>query len=138
MRHRRDKRDAGPRRIRCRGNRHSACGPAATQRARAHVVTAQVDLAKPLPFRSGEFDVVIANLCLHYFDTPTTEGVLSEIARVLNPDGLLLARVNSFDDDMVQKFLADWVVLSVDRHDINRYKAPKNVYEITARRPGSQ
>ncbi len=48
-----------------------------------------------LPFRDGAFDLVIANLSLHWVnDLP---GTLIQIRRVLRPDGLLLASIPVLD-----------------------------------------
>lgn len=57
-----------------------------------------LDISHPLPWRGNSFDVVIADLSLHYFDEATTDAIVAEIRRVLVPDGVLLARVNSVDD----------------------------------------
>ena len=58
----------------------------------------QFDLREPLPFRDAAFGVVIASLCLHYFDWHTTECAVAEVRRCLPPGGLLLCRVNSVRD----------------------------------------
>lgn len=57
------------------------------------------DLRTPLPFRAASFGAVVASLCLHYFDTATTQRAIAEVRRVLVPGGLLLCRVNSEHDD---------------------------------------
>lgn len=56
------------------------------------------DLRQPLPFRNGAFGVVIASLCMHYFDRRTTEAAIAEVRRCLAPGGLLFCRVNSVSD----------------------------------------
>jgi SAM-dependent methyltransferase len=50
------------------------------------------DLADPLPFPDGAFDDVVASLVLHYLEDwgPT----LTELRRVLRPDGRLIASVD--------------------------------------------
>jgi SAM-dependent methyltransferase len=58
----------------------------------------QFDLRRPLPFRGEAFDVVVASLCLHYFDWATTERAVGEVHRCLRPGGLLLFRGNSVRD----------------------------------------
>ena len=62
------------------------------------VETKLVDIAQVLPFEDNSFDLVIADLSLHYFDTETTKSVMREIKRILTPNGSLLARVNSTED----------------------------------------
>lgn len=56
------------------------------------------DLARPLPFRDHAFGVVVASLCLHYFDWRTTVAAVQEVRRCLRPGGLLLCRLNSIRD----------------------------------------
>ncbi|MBP3581273.1 MAG: class I SAM-dependent methyltransferase, partial [Clostridia bacterium] len=57
--------------------------------------TMLVDVSKPLPFDDNSFDLVVADLSLHYFDTETTIKIMQEIKRILTKNGHLLARVNS-------------------------------------------
>ena len=47
--------------------------------------TVELDMSKPLPFEDGTFDVVFANLSIHYFDEETTLALSKEIHRVLKP-----------------------------------------------------
>ena len=63
-----------------------------------NVETLFLDISETLPFEDESFDLVIADLSLHYFDTITTERIMSEIERILAPKGFLLARVNSIHD----------------------------------------
>jgi SAM-dependent methyltransferase len=56
------------------------------------------DITAAFPFRDRAFDHVIASLSIHYFDAETTSAIVREIARVLQPDGLLIARVNAVGD----------------------------------------
>ena len=42
---------------------------------------------------------VIANLSLHYFDSQTTKMIMFNIKRILKSPGLLIARVNSSEDE---------------------------------------
>lgn len=58
------------------------------------------DLAAAMPFGDACFGAVIASLCLHYFDWPTTVAAVAEIRRCLVPGGLLLCRVNSVRDHL--------------------------------------
>lgn len=58
----------------------------------------QFDLRQPLPLVDDAFGVVVASLCLHYFDWATTQRAVAEIHRCLRPGGLLLARLNSTRD----------------------------------------
>lgn len=58
----------------------------------------QVDMRKDLPFKDGQFDIVNANLSLHYFDEATTKRIFAEIHRVLKMGGVLAFLVNSTSD----------------------------------------
>ena len=57
--------------------------------------TVELDMSKPLPFEDGTFDVVFANLSIHYFDEETTLALSGEIHRILKPGGLFIGSVNS-------------------------------------------
>lgn len=58
------------------------------------------DMSNGLPFGNNSIDVIIADLSLHYFDTNTTTFIFNEIYRVLNNNGLLIARVNATGDEL--------------------------------------
>lgn len=58
----------------------------------------EFDLIETFPFRAASFDVVYAQLVLHYFDDVTMAHIVNEIERVLKPDGLLACVVNSVHD----------------------------------------
>lgn len=57
-----------------------------------------VDISKKFPFGDEEFEVIIADLSLHYFDQKTTIEIMKEIKRILKKGGYLFARVNSTND----------------------------------------
>ena len=57
-----------------------------------------LDLTKPFQFEDNSFDIVIADLCLHYFSSDMTIKIMNEIKRVLKNGGRLFARVNSTKD----------------------------------------
>lgn len=63
-----------------------------------NVETKIVDISKHLPFEDNSFDLIIADLSLHYFDENTTKNIMREIKRILAPNGYLIARVNSVED----------------------------------------
>lgn len=60
--------------------------------------TKNVDVTKKLPFPDNSFDVIIADLVLHFFNDKTTKNIMKEIRRILTEHGVLLARVNSLAD----------------------------------------
>lgn len=57
-----------------------------------------LDMQKPLPYADSSFDVVFANLSLHYYDHKTTTKIFCEIFRVLKPDGILTFSCKSVND----------------------------------------
>lgn len=62
------------------------------------IKTKQVDISKKMPFKDNSFDVVIADLCLHYFSEELTKKIMLELKRIIKNKGHLLARVNSVYD----------------------------------------
>ena len=62
------------------------------------VETKLIDISQTLPFENQSFDLIIADLSLHYFDEKTTKSILKEIKRILTSNGSLIARVNSTED----------------------------------------
>jgi len=60
-----------------------------------HAKIKQLDMSKPLPFKNQTFDIVFANLSIHYFNKETTEKLLKEIKRILKKDGYFIGSVNS-------------------------------------------
>lgn len=63
-----------------------------------NVETKLIDIAETLPFDDNSFDLIIADLSLHYFDENTTKKIMRELKRILSPNGNLLARVNGVED----------------------------------------
>lgn len=121
------------------------------------------DLHEPLPFADDSFDVVIASLCLHYFEWDKTEEIVRDIRRCLRPESLLLCRLNSTNDvhygavghkeiahhyydvdgdpkrffdssEIDALFRAGWNCLFKEESVINRYEKAKAVWEIVLRK----
>lgn len=57
-----------------------------------------LNILDKLPFDDNMVEIVICDLCLHYFTKGDTLQILEEIQRVLLPGGHLLFRVNSVND----------------------------------------
>ena len=55
-------------------------------------------------FKDESFDLIVANLSIHYFDYETTKKLLNEIKRVLKKGGYFVGSVNS---DKTYKFLIE-------------------------------
>lgn len=60
--------------------------------------TFYLDITKPFPFSDSSYDVIIADLCIHYFCESDTFHMMKEIKRILKSNGILLARVARVDD----------------------------------------
>ena len=56
------------------------------------------DMMDKFPFANNSIDLIIADLCLHYFRKDETIAILKEIRRVLVNKGHMLIRVNSMND----------------------------------------
>ncbi len=113
------------------------------------------------PFDDGSFEVVIADLCLHYFGEADTYAALSEIHRILVPDGHLIFRVNSvndvnhgagqgtevehhvyetesgtlkrfFDEDDIRLFLRDFEIEYLNEEVMTRYRLEKRLFRVCA------
>jgi len=120
------------------------------------------DMTEGLPFEDGFTELVIADLSLHYFTQEVTGYVLDEIKRILKPNGVLLARVNSvrdvnhgagqgkevehhlyktadgrlkrfFDRNDIERFFADWEMLFVREEEMTRYALPKILWTVMLR-----
>ena len=59
------------------------------------VDTVHFDMRHRFPLLDHEFDVIVADLSLHYGKRKTMEHITGEMCRVLKPDGRLIARVNT-------------------------------------------
>jgi SAM-dependent methyltransferase len=116
-----------------------------------------IDLREPLPFGDEAFPVVVASLCLHFFEWSITLEIMEEIRRCLRPGGFLLLRVNStrdlhgeldypqvepnlylmkgglkrfFDRDAMEHLIGTgWQLQSLEELEVDRYGAPKILWE---------
>lgn len=111
------------------------------------------------PFDDHSTELVIADLCLHYFREKDTFNIIDEIKRVLSPDGHLILRVNSindinygagrgteiekhlfmtddnrlkrfFCDDDLQYFFRGFKFLYSKEETMNRYGLEKRLYKV--------
>lgn len=119
----------------------------------------QLDVSEGLPFADCCFQVINANLSLHYFKRTETQKIINEIKRCLLSGGVFLSRFDStsdtnygsvgydeiesnmfqvgglqkrfFDRQSVNElFNSDWKVHSLDELTSERYSKPKIVWEI--------
>ena len=116
-----------------------------------------------IPFEEGSFEVVIADLCLHYFLEKDTLRILDEINRILQPGGHMILRVNSvndvlhgagdgkeiehhvyemegktikrfFDEDDIRYFFKDFDIEYMNEEIMTRYKLEKRLYRVCVRK----
>ena len=57
-----------------------------------------LDIACSFPFPACTFELIFADLSLHYFDWATTGRIVHQLEECLTDSGLLLARFNSAND----------------------------------------
>lgn len=57
-----------------------------------------LDIGEKLPYKSGMFDVVYANLSLHYFLDSKTREIFKNIAKILKTDGIFAFSCKSHDE----------------------------------------
>lgn len=121
------------------------------------VKTMQFNLLDGLPFPTGSVQVVVADLCLHYFTTADIDMIIAEIYRVLSDKGQLICRVNStndlnygagegteiepnlystdtglrrfFDDKSISVFFKHWHIQYLSEYTLGKYPKPKVVWE---------
>ncbi len=114
----------------------------------------KLDMRNTLPFEDNMFDLVFANLSIHYFSDKDTKKLINEIKRILKKDGLFIGSVNSieglnfiketaeeiehhyyynidkyvrlFDIEDVQKYLKIFNILKIDKKETIRFGSPKN------------
>lgn len=124
--------------------------------------TKLADISQPLPFKDNSYKVIIADLCLHYFDNETTIKIMYELKRILKNDGYLFARVNSlsdtnygagkgekiednyyyvdgynkrfFDLSEVNKYFSIIGEVNAFETDMMRYSKPKKVIELSVKK----
>ena len=116
------------------------------------------------PFEDDSFEVVIADLCLHYFTEKDTFAILSEIKRLLISGGHLILRVNSvndvyhgagegreiehhlyetgsmmikrfFDEEDIKYFFKEFEIEYMHEEVMKRYEHEKFLYRVCCRVP---
>ncbi len=117
-----------------------------------------------LPYGNEAFEVVIADLSLHYFTAEDTKGIVRELLRVLLPGGHLIFRVNSvhdvlhgagqgtpvehhlyetkdgtlkrfFDEQDVRFFFQPFDIEFLREETMTRYGTEKRLFRVCARKP---
>ena len=57
-----------------------------------------LDMNEKFTFEDNSFYIIVADICLHYFNEEKTYHIMKEIKRILNKNGILIARVSSIND----------------------------------------
>lgn len=122
-----------------------------------NVRTLKFDMTEGFPFESNYTDLIVADLCLHYFSNEDTIKIINELKRVLINDGHLIFRVNSvndvnhgamqgirledhyfevegmrkrfFDRDDFNIFFKDWNIVDINEDVMTRYTKPKILWK---------
>ena len=122
----------------------------------------KLDMRKPLPFEDNKFDIVFANLSIHYFKDLDTKNIISEVKRVLKTDGLFIGSVNGlgrldsvkdtiveiehhyylnndnyfrlFDINDIKNYLSDFNIIKIDNKETVRFGYKKNYLVFIAKK----
>ncbi|MBD9105305.1 class I SAM-dependent methyltransferase [bacterium] len=71
------------------------------------------DMNKPLDYKDNEFDIVFANLSIHFLSDENTKSLLGEIKRILKPNGIFIGSVNS---TKAYEFIKDHIIKLEDNY----------------------
>jgi SAM-dependent methyltransferase len=77
------------------------------ERAGVPVDFAEHDMTQSLPYEAQAFSGAFSHLSLHYFDDLKTREIFNELARVLEPGGLLFFTARSVQDPFYGR--GDWL-----------------------------
>ena len=121
--------------------------------------TIRIDMTQPLPFADRSFDVVFANLSIHFFSESDTRSLIAEVRRILKDDGIFVGSCNSsraykyiadcstviedgfyredggrtvrlFDKAQFDYFFADWQEIALVETETVRFNKSKNMWEF--------
>lgn len=124
--------------------------------------TVLFDMLENFPFEDNSADLIIADLCLHYFKEADTKKIINEIKRILKPGGYLLFRINStnsaeykkltkneeiepnlfftknmekrfFDQADIKMFFKDFDFICLREESMSRYSSDKIVWKCAAK-----
>ena len=120
------------------------------------------DMREKLPFEDNKFDLVFANLSIHYFSDIETKDLMNEIKRILKKDGLFIGSVNGiqgleiikntaneldyhyyfnkgkyirlFDIEDVRNYLNIFDIIRIDERETVRFEHKKNYIVFIAKK----
>ena len=121
-----------------------------------------LDMREKLPFEDNKFDVVFANLSIHFFSDSDTKNLMNEIKRILKKDGLFIGSVNGiqglefmketakklehnyyynkgryirlFDVEDVKNYLNIFKLIKIDGRETVRFEHKKNYIVFIAKK----
>ena len=122
----------------------------------------KLDMRESLPFEDNKFNIVFANLSIHYFSDKETKVLMNEIKRIIKDNGLFIGSVNSiegykyikdtakeldyhyyfnkgkyirlFDIDDVKNYLNIFDILKVEEKETKRFGHSKNYIIFISRK----
>lgn len=114
----------------------------------------KVDMKENLPFPNNTFDLVFANLSIHYFSNEDTKKLINEIKRILKHEGLFIGSVNGiqgyekikdtamelekhywfnknkfvrlFDKEDLNNYLNEFEIINIEEKETVRFEHKKN------------
>ena len=130
-----------------------------TIRKHYKIIACVADMREKLPYNDSFFDIIIADLSLHYFRESKTIDIINELKRILKRPGYVFARLNSindvkhgakqgievernyyninenykrfFDKDMILQFFENkFLILNVKEEKTAKYRDEKVLWEI--------
>lgn len=116
-----------------------------------------------IPYQDNSFDIIIADLSLHYFKKEDTIRLIEDLKRILKQGGHIILRVNSindinhgagqglevekhlyetddgrlkrfFDEDDIRSFFKDFNIEYLNEEIMTRYKLEKRLYKVCVRK----
>ena len=121
-----------------------------------------IDMREKLPFENDKFDVIFANLSIHYFSDTDTKKLMNEIKRILKKDGLFIGSVNAiqglkeikdtaqeldyhyyynkdkyirlFDIEDIKNYLNIFDIIKIDERETIRFGHKKNYIVFIAKK----
>lgn len=116
----------------------------------------KIDMRENLPFVDNSFDLVFANLSIHYFSDDVTKKLMEEIKRILKNGGLFIGSVNGiqgyekikdtaleleqhywfnknkyirlFDKEDLEYYLSIFKILNIEERETVRFEHKKNYW----------
>lgn len=120
------------------------------------------NMLEGMPFQDNTFELIVADLSLHYFKDKDTRHIINELQRILKGNGYLIIRVNSlndknhgagegieiedhlyktsdgrlkrfFDEKDIIKYFHNFQIDYLKEETMARYKLPKKLYKVCLR-----